>query len=140
MEKKRGSEERRFERVGVSFIVSYKVDGPLSVRMSVGSEEFDATALDISEGGMALLSKHTEYYAIPTLTIVTVKFTMLDPAARKIGDRYNSMEFKGEVRSSVFLKEQKAYRLGVGFLGVTAQQRKFIKEFINMSSIRENKR
>jgi c-di-GMP-binding flagellar brake protein YcgR len=140
MEEKPRSEKRKFKRVEVSFIVSYNVDAPLSVRMSVGKREFDAVALDLSEGGMAILTKYTDFYAIPIFTMLIVKFTIIDNAAVKIQDRYKPIEIKGEVRSSLFMKEQKAYRLGISFINVSNEQRKFIVEFINLSSLGRDKK
>lgn len=133
MEEKQRNEERKFKRIDVSFIVSYKVSSPLAVSMSIGNREFDAEALDLGEGGMAILTKHRDVYAIPTFTIVTIKFTMPDNAAVKITDRYMSIEIKGEVRSSLFMKELQAYRLGINFIDVSAQQRNFLASFVKLS-------
>ncbi|OGX18793.1 MAG: hypothetical protein A3K83_02525 [Omnitrophica WOR_2 bacterium RBG_13_44_8b] len=134
MEEKPGSEERKFKRIDVSFSVSYQVNAPLAVRMSIGNREFEAEASDLSEGGMAIVSKYTSDYAIPTFTIVTVKFTMLDDAVNKIEERYKSTEIKGEVRSSLYLKETKVYRLGISFLDLSPEQRGFLANLVKISS------
>lgn len=121
-------EMRRFKRVNVSFSVLYTVDAPLTVRMQVGSKEFDAEALDLSEEGMAILTK-SKQYAIPAFTKVTVKFTMLNRSAID-EDRYRSIEIKGEVLSSFFMKEKGVYRFGIHFIDISDHERAFINDFV----------
>jgi len=126
---------RRFKRKEVSFSVLYEVNSPVTVRMYIGKREFDAVASDLSEGGIAILTKYTNY-AIPAFTIVNLKFTLLNNAAIIAEDRQRSMEIKGEVRSSLFMKEKAAYRLGISFIDMSDNERNFIANFVKMSSFK----
>ena len=130
MGQKPGSEERKFKRIEVAFNISYQVSAPSAVRVSIGNREFDAEARDLSEGGMAIVTKHTHLYAIPTFTVIAIKFTLLNDSAKKIEDRYQSTEIKGEVRSSLYMQESKTYRLGIRFIDLTGEQRNFIADLI----------
>jgi c-di-GMP-binding flagellar brake protein YcgR len=93
--------------------------------MQVGDKEIDALAMDISGGGMALLTN----YEIPVATIVTVKFIIVNDRAIIAAKRSRSIEVQGEVRYCS-LTNQKAYRLGVRFIDLTDDDRRFIDEFI----------
>ncbi len=130
-------EVRKFKRIGVSFVVLYKVNAPLTVSMLIGNRQFDAIALDLSAGGIAVLTRYISD-PVPAFTIVSVKFTILNDAAAREEDRLRSMEIKGEVRSSLFMEEKSAYRLGVRFIDISVAQRKFIADFVRMSALKQD--
>ena len=119
-----GENRRKFERIPVTFAVFYRVNSPLHIRMQVGDKEVDALAIDISEGGMALLTN----YEIPASTIVTVKFIIVNDKAVSAAKRSRSINVQGEVRYSS-LTNRKAYRLGVKFIDLSDDDREFIGEF-----------
>jgi len=125
-EKYSGQERRRFKRAEVNFIVFYKVNSPLTVRMRFGNIDINALALDISEGGMGVLTD----YDLPALSIVTVRFIMLDDNAPSAESRTRSIEVKGEVRYNFWIEEERAYRLGIQFIGLSDEDRNFIANFI----------
>ncbi|MFH0838872.1 MAG: PilZ domain-containing protein [Candidatus Omnitrophota bacterium] len=122
---KAGKEKRRFERINVSFIITYKVDLPLTVRIKVGDKWFDSVALDLSEGGMAMLINHE----FPVKTLVTVKFILVNDKAILRIDRYRSMEVEAEVCYSV-LVQGRSYRTGLCFVSITEEERTFIAHFV----------
>lgn len=130
-------EARNFKRVGVSFVVLYKVNAPLTVSMLIGNRQFDAIALDLSAGGIAVLTRYISD-PIPAFTIVSVKFSILNDSAAREEGRLKSMDIKGEVRSSLFMEEKSAYRLGIRFIDISAVQRKFIADFVKMSALKQN--
>jgi c-di-GMP-binding flagellar brake protein YcgR len=99
--------------------------------MLVGNKVFDAIALDVSEGGMAILAN----YEIPASTLVTTKFMMVNEHALHDEDRFRSMEIPGEVRYSRPAQDR-TYRLGIQFTGITAGQRDFIAHFIKTDPFR----
>ena len=51
----KGPERRRATRVRAEFIVIYRVDRPMEVRMWIGNREVNAMMLDLSEIGMGIL-------------------------------------------------------------------------------------
>jgi c-di-GMP-binding flagellar brake protein YcgR len=125
-EKYSGQERRRFKRVEANFIVFYKVKSPLTVHMRFGDIEINALMLDISEGGMALLTD----YDVPALSIVTVRFIMLDDNVHNVESRTRSIEVKGEVRYNFLIEEKRTYRLGIQFIGLSDEDRNFIANFV----------
>ena len=52
--KYKGTERRRATRVRAEFIVIYRVDNPMEVRMWIGNRDVNAKMLDLSEIGMAI--------------------------------------------------------------------------------------
>ena len=126
-EKPTGIEKRKFKRVKVSFTVVYEVNSPLSVRMKVNNKEVNAIALDLSEGGIAVLTS----YDIPKLTSVKVKFIIFNENAINNERRSRSIEVKGDVRYSILTKE-KAFRIGICFVDISSEDRIFIADFVKM--------
>jgi len=125
----RGEEKRRQKRIDVSFIVMYRVNAPVKIRLLVGDKEVCAIALDLSEGGMAVLTN----YEVPALALVTVKFIVLNERATSVKERTRSLEVSGEVRYCVMTKE-KVYRLGILFTDLSQDDRQFIADFITLQS------
>jgi c-di-GMP-binding flagellar brake protein YcgR len=120
-----GEEKRRFKRVKVSFVVFYRVNFPWSVRLLVGEKEVDAMALDLSEGGLAILTN----YNISVSSRVMIKFILLDDYAIRREMRSKSMEVQGEVCYS-FLTDEKAFRIGIRFINIAPEDRNFIAGFV----------
>lgn len=129
-DKNQWKEKRQFKRVNISFTVMYKINSPLTVDMMVEGERKAAMALDISEGGMGVLIN----YDIPKSTIVTLKFAIVNLTASTIEDQYKSMELEGEVRYSLYVKEKYAYRVGIRFINISDNERKFIAKFVKAIS------
>jgi len=125
---KKGIERRQFKRVIASFSVVCKVHAPLAMSMNIGGKDVDAIALDVSEGGVAVLSN----YDIPVGSIVMLKFIMFNEAAKIRAERSRMIEIQGEARYSVLTKE-KSYRLGIRFMNISSEDRSFIAKFIETS-------
>jgi hypothetical protein len=124
-------ERRKFKRIKVSFVVFYKVNYPLTVRMLVGNKEINAVALNLCEDGIAILTN----YKIPAFTIVTVKFIIVNDTAVRNEDRFRSMKIEGEVCYNNILTAERDYRLGIHFIDISADERNFIAYFIKISSL-----
>lgn len=121
-----GEERRRFKRTPVSFTVFYKVNSPVEIRIKVQDKEFIALAADISEGGIAILTDSE----VPPVSVITVKFVMLDDKAHSTDKRSNSITVQGEVRYNLATREGREYRMGISFLNLSAESRRFIYNFI----------
>jgi c-di-GMP-binding flagellar brake protein YcgR len=121
-----GQERRGFKRVEVNFTVLYKVNSPLEVRMRIGDTEINALALDISEGGMAILID----YDVPASSIATVKFIMLNENTISTESRTKSIVVQGEVRYNFWMEKEREYRLGIKFTGLSDDDRNFIANFV----------
>lgn len=125
-----GSERRRAERVRVNITVAYQIEKPISIRMLVGEEEVEATIVDISEGGLAILTKHD----LPIDTLLVVEFMLIRSEKETSFKYYESVKIKGEVKSSIVLAEDK-YRLGVAFKGLNEESKSKIATFVKKGNI-----
>ena len=122
-----GAERRKFKRLKANFIVIYRVDKPLEVVMVVGTREITALMLDMSEGGMAILTG----YNIPMQTIIYLKFTLINPYVFT-DDRIRTMEITGEVRYNARL-ENNEYRLGIYFMRISDEDKAAIVSFVKLA-------
>ncbi len=124
------SERRRAERVKVNITVAYQIEKPISIKMLVGEEEVEATIVDISEGGLAILTKHD----LPLATLLAVEFMLIRTERETSFKYYESVKIKGEVKSSIILGEDK-YRLGVSFKGLDEESKFKISAFITKGNL-----
>jgi c-di-GMP-binding flagellar brake protein YcgR len=122
-----GKERRKTKRIKVNFIVVYRVREPLELLMVVGRQEVDALMLDLSEDGMAVVTK----YDIPQSTTLSIRFTLLNLSAER-SNRVRSMEIVGEVRYNI-LAEKNEHRLGIYFTRISQEDKRAIRDFVNMT-------
>ncbi|HAJ56186.1 MAG TPA: hypothetical protein DCL35_00260 [Candidatus Omnitrophica bacterium] len=127
------AERRKFIRLSVNFIVTFKVDKPPEIRMSVGGMDVDALMMDLSEGGMAI----TTDYEIPDNTLLNIYFTLINPY-RNEDDRVTKMELLGEVRSCSLLDNHKQRRLGICFTQMKESDKRAIASFVKLNAEIEN--
>ena len=119
-----GPEKRKFERVPVDIILTYRVEKPLHVRMRVGNKEITAQVLDLSESGMSILTD----YDIDISTILLIKFTLKIQGSAQA----QIANVAGEVRYNILLK-QNQYRLGINFTKIDKEDRSRLACFISES-------
>ena len=104
-----GNERRNGRRLRMNCTVIYRVNEPVSTRFMLGEKDLEAKMVDISQGGMAMVTN----YDIPTSTVLSMRFTVL-----KVHDTVvnfsGPVEITGEVRSNVLL-EKNEHRLGIYF-------------------------
>jgi c-di-GMP-binding flagellar brake protein YcgR len=107
-----GSDRRRFQRMRMNLTVVYRVDKPMTVRILIGDKEIEAVTVDLSEGGMAILTD----YDIPVGTDLVIKFTLCKVDKEGKITFYGPMVIAGDVRSNVLSEEKKGeHRLGIRF-------------------------
>ena len=118
-------ERRKFQRLNAAFTLTYRINHPLSLRMSVGWDVgVSAVMVDLSEDGMAFSTD----YDIPVGTIISMKFTLINLDAR--GDeRVESMRISGEVKSNIFVA-RKEHRLGIKFTQIAEKDKTAITNFL----------
>lgn len=119
-------ERRKFKRLSVNFIVTFQVDRPPEVRMSVGGYDVDALMMDLSEGGMAI----TTDYEIPNGTQLFINFTLINPYVCE-DERVSKLELVGEVRNIAHVN-QRQFRLGIFFINLNDKNKKAISDFIRL--------
>ncbi|MBM3245052.1 MAG: PilZ domain-containing protein [Candidatus Omnitrophica bacterium] len=123
-----GPERRKFSRLRLRLAVVYQVNKPLTLRMQVGDKEILATALDLSEGGMAISSK----IDIPNETDLLIKFTLFKVDNTGHVSFYGPMEIIGQVRYNTVV-EDGVHRLGINFIKIDEKDQKEIVNFIKMT-------
>lgn len=122
-------ERRKFERLRVDFILNYRVDTPLEVRMSIGwDSEVDALMVDLSEGGMAILTSCD----IPVSSVLSINFTLINLTAISDEDRIKTLSIAGEVRSN-FVVDKADRRLGIRFVQISQKDKEVIADFVRMT-------
>jgi c-di-GMP-binding flagellar brake protein YcgR len=91
--------------------VNYRVIKPLDLRVKFGDKDIEAEMIDISAGGMAMMSQNP----IPPSTILHLKFSLfkLDKSSGS-AFFYKPFEIRGQVRSSMRM-EKGGFRLGICF-------------------------
>jgi len=124
------TEERRvFKRLNVNFIVTFQVNKPPEVRMTIGELDVDALMMDLSEGGMAI----TTDYGLPDSTLLYIYFTLINPFKSEEG-RVTKMELLGEVRSCVPMQSAKQHRIGICFTQIKEYDKRAISDFVKLNT------
>lgn len=126
-EKYSGQERRRHKRLNVHFMISYQVDKPLDVHISVENKEINAFMSDLSEGGTAIITE----YDIPLDTPLSINFTLINMYYEK-GDRIRSIRTRGKVRNNMVSQGNK-HRLGIEFTAISEEDKRAIAEFVKMA-------
>lgn len=121
---RKGIERRKFKRVKVNFTAIFRIDKPIYVRMMAGNREVDGILLDLSEGGLCIMTT----FDIPASTILLIKFVLID-ANSFAEERIAKMDVVGEVRYNIAFGERE-HRLGVCFTQISDKDRKTISDFV----------
>ncbi len=123
-----GAEKRQFRRARVSLTVVYRANEPLSVRMLTADKEIQATMVDLSEGGMAILTN----YSVPESTVLAMRFTLFKVNKEEVSF-YGPVSITGEVRYSTMI-DKDFYRVGICFTEIDERDRREIADFVKMAS------
>ena len=118
-------ERRRSERVDVGFTLVYSVENPYSLRISLGvAEDIDAIMLNLSELGMAIITKHD----LPAGTELYIKFNLID--LRLSGEeRRRHMEMTAQTVSNILVPKL-SHRIGIRFDRISDEDKECIKNFV----------
>ncbi|HTY45124.1 MAG TPA: PilZ domain-containing protein [Patescibacteria group bacterium] len=120
-----GEERRRYPRLRVSITVVYQIEKPSYVNVTLPHEGIEAVALDLSEGGIAIL---TDFY-IPPTTPLSMEFMLYESNSQDKFRFYRAVNVKGEVCDVAETGDGK-YRVGIGFTQISAEDRAEISEFV----------
>ena len=101
----------------------------MEIRIRVGDTEVEAVAMDVSEEGLAVYTANQ----IPPVSIVTVRFIVLNEKAIRAEDRSRCISVEGKVRYNVLHEEARMFRFGVEFMDISSEDRSFISKFISRS-------
>ena len=112
METYPGMERRTQRRVRMNCTIIYRLNEPVSARFIMDGEDIEAKMLDLSKGGLAMVTDHD----IPIATRLSMRFTLFR-VNKEVMNFSGPVEVTGEVRSNVPL-ESNAHRLGINFTKV----------------------
>lgn len=112
-------ERREFDRIKVDFSIIYRINKPWYVRVLISGEEVEATAIDLSEGGIAINTN----YDIPIATVILIKIMIYTVTKKDNFQLYKVIEAEGEVRSNVLLDTDK-HRIGIRFTKIDEEGKK----------------
>lgn len=118
-----GQERRKYKRVSVKLVVIYRKDEPLDVTIHEGTKEIKATMLDISEGGISIMTEAD----ISVSTKVLIRFTLIK-TDKDHADFYGNLEVRGEVRYNRLMG--KSHRVGICFLNLSDTDKRNITDFV----------
>ncbi len=122
-------DRRRFQRLKLNLSVNYRVDEPWYVRLKFKGQEIEATALNLSEGGLALLTD----YDIPVASLLLLKFSLFKLDRSGEVSFYNPVEINGQVRTNLVC-EKNQFRLGLCFVRQESSADSSIGEFVKLAS------
>ncbi len=113
-----GKERRQFPRVSETATIFYSIKSGITV-LEYGGENYNAIAIDISEGGVGLITA----YDLQEHTVIFMRFMLF-------GKTPKSIEANGEVKYILFNIKQKAYRIGIQFTGLEKENKEFIRALV----------
>lgn len=128
-----GPERRKHKRVKVNFMAVFTPNNTLNTRVEVEGREIYALMLDLSEGGMAIL---TEYNFAPQ-TVMTLRFTLVNQNVVTKEKKYVLVNLTGEVRYSLNAGKE-GYRTGIRFINVPNNVRLALNNFIGQITSRKH--
>jgi c-di-GMP-binding flagellar brake protein YcgR len=121
-----GNQERRkSDRVRANITVFYKVHQPLAMRLVISGKEVESTMLDLSEGGLSML---TDFDLVMGTTLI-IRFTLFSVGASVTF--YGPVEIRGEIRH----RDQHAnrWRIGLCFTELSDKDKQEITKFITQA-------
>jgi c-di-GMP-binding flagellar brake protein YcgR len=121
-------ERRLFKRLRVNLAIVFRVDKSSKMRMQIENKDIRATMIDLSQGGVSILTNHD----ISEGTILSMQFTLFKVDSDDVSF-YGPMDIVGEVRYHHILSNDE-YRLGIVFKKIEKDDRGEIASFIGNSS------
>lgn len=118
-------DRRKFPRLKASISIVYQIDKHSSVHVLIEDKEVDATTLDLSQEGMAILTD----LDIPILALLAIEFMIYKIDEKNNFKFYKAIKVLGHVRSNVLL-ENNTHRIGIYFSKVNEEDKKEIADFI----------
>ena len=118
-------ERRKFPRLKASISIVYQIDKHSSVHVLIEDKEVDATTLDLSQEGMAILTE----LDIPILALLAIEFMIYKTDEKNDFKFYKAIKVSGHVRSNVLL-DNDTHRVGIHFSKISDEDKKEISDFI----------
>ncbi|MFH1191463.1 MAG: PilZ domain-containing protein [Candidatus Omnitrophota bacterium] len=121
---------RKSERLDTAFTLIYQVEKPLSLRIQLGyTNDIDALMLNLSDLGMAIITKHD----LPIGIQLSIKFNIID--LRLQGDeRWRHMEITGQTVSNLSLADS-SHKIGIRFDRISSADKLAISNFVKNNKL-----
>lgn len=119
-------ERRKYPRIDLNLNIYYRIRNPRSIVILLGDEEVEAASLNLSEGGIALVTECN----IPVGTLISMKLALANDTRYRRFSPYGPMEMSGQVRSNTLLPQAKN-RLGVYFMEMETRDRHTLRNFVS---------
>jgi len=121
---------RQSERLDTAFTLIYQVEKPLSLRIQLGfTNDIDALMLNLSDLGMAIITKHD----LPVGIQLSIKFNVID--LRLQGDeRWRHMEITGQTVSNLSLPDS-SHKIGIRFDRISSADKLAISNFVKNNKL-----
>ena len=125
-----GQNHRKSERLDTAFTLTYQIEKPLALRVQLGfTDDIDALMLNLSDLGMAIITKHN----LPVRIQLYIKFNIID--LRLQGDeRCRHMEITGEIVSNISLPDS-SHRIGIRFDRISDADKFAISNFVRRNKL-----
>lgn len=121
-------ERRAFERLKVDLSIIYRINRPLYVRVLISGEEIEATAIDLSQGGIAINTN----YDIPISTALSIKIMIYTLTKANNFRFYKVVNADGEVRSNILVGTDKR-RIGISFTEIDEEEKEELIRFVRIN-------
>jgi c-di-GMP-binding flagellar brake protein YcgR len=118
-------EKRKFQRVPVAFFLRYHSSGTCDCDAVVGVEARRAAVINISEGGLGLLTEDP----IPEETKLDLEFHLEDQ-----GKPLSVISAVGQVCYNILSADRKKYHTGIEFIMIKEKDRERVASFVRARS------
>ena len=122
------SDQRKFQRYDCNLTIWCKIQEPQDVRAQFADREFEATALNVCEAGVGLISDHQ----IPKDSILSLTMVMFKGNSSGEVRAQKPLEMKGRVCYSQPTEEANKYRLGICFTEVPSEYKERLSNFFTV--------
>ena len=120
----KGVERRKFKRLKISLNVIFRKSEPLEVRIKSADKETQAAVLDISGGGICIVTDLN----VPPSTELSIRFTLTRTEESRTS-YYGTIEVMGKVCYNIAVG-QDTYRLGISFCDVDSKSKGDLDNFL----------
>ena len=132
MDEKRGQERRQHKRVDDIFTVTYRLRSTIDVTIQTPEQEYTGVAVDICEGGVGVEVAQK----IPTGTPLRLRFTIVNTLAASESARQRTFDLEGQSRHCQ-PTEKNRYRAGILFNNITAEESRFISDYVRVQLLKK---
>lgn len=106
-------DRRRYKRMQISLAAHYEITGPEHVRDIIGGKEYDARTLDLSAGGLSLITDHY----LPAGTELLISIALFETNLIDTVQVFEPLRVYGVIKSAMPVGGNQ-FRIGIEFTAV----------------------